>query len=43
MLYRSPGVFVGYYKNDDATKETKTELTAGCIQAMPGSSTPKAI
>jgi long-chain acyl-CoA synthetase len=24
VLYRSPGVFVGYYKNDDATKETKT-------------------
>jgi len=25
LLYRSPGVFVGYYKNDEATKETKTE------------------
>lgn len=25
VLYRSPGVFVGYYKNDDATRETKTE------------------
>jgi long-chain acyl-CoA synthetase len=24
VLYRSPGVFLGYYKNDDATKETKT-------------------
>ncbi|MGI9416695.1 MAG: long-chain fatty acid--CoA ligase, partial [Geminicoccaceae bacterium] len=24
-LYRSPGVFQAYYKNDDATKETKTE------------------
>jgi len=24
VLYKSPGVFVGYYKNDDATKETKT-------------------
>jgi long-chain acyl-CoA synthetase len=24
VLYRSPGVFVGYYKNDDATAETKT-------------------
>lgn len=24
VLYRSPGVFVGYYKNDEATKETKT-------------------
>jgi len=25
VLYRSPGVFVAYYKNDEATKETKTE------------------
>jgi long-chain acyl-CoA synthetase len=25
VLYRSPGVFVGYYKNDEATKSTKTE------------------
>ncbi len=25
VLYRSPGVFVGYYKNDKATKETKTK------------------
>ena len=25
VLYRSPGVFVGYYKNDEATKETKTK------------------
>ena len=25
VLYRSPGVFVGYYKNDAATKETKTK------------------
>jgi long-chain acyl-CoA synthetase len=24
VLYRSPGVFVGYYKNDEATAETKT-------------------
>ncbi len=24
VLYRSPGVFVGYYKNDQATAETKT-------------------
>jgi long-chain acyl-CoA synthetase len=24
VLYRSPGVFTGYYKNDDATRETKT-------------------
>jgi len=24
VMYRSPGVFVGYYKNDDATAETKT-------------------
>ncbi|MEP0941860.1 MAG: AMP-binding protein [Rhizobiaceae bacterium] len=24
VLYRSPGVFMGYYKNEDATKETKT-------------------
>ena len=24
VLYRSPGVFVGYYKNDAATAETKT-------------------
>lgn len=23
VLYRSPGVFMGYYKNDDATRETK--------------------
>ncbi len=23
--YRSPGVFVGYYKNDEATRSTKTE------------------
>jgi long-chain acyl-CoA synthetase len=25
VLYRSPGVFMGYYKNDDATRETKTK------------------
>lgn len=25
VLYRSPGVFVGYYKNDKATAETKTK------------------
>lgn len=25
VLYRSPGVFVGYFKNDKATKETKNE------------------
>lgn len=25
VLYRSPGVFVGYFKNDKATKETKTK------------------
>ena len=25
VLYRSPGVFLAYYKNDDATRETKTE------------------
>jgi len=25
VQYRSPGVFIGYYKNDKATKETKTE------------------
>ena len=25
VLYKSPGVFVGYYKNDTATAETKTE------------------
>ncbi len=25
VMYRSPGVFVGYYKNDEATKETKTK------------------
>ena len=24
VLYRSPGVFMGYYKNDEATAETKT-------------------
>src|SRR3546814_8778829 len=24
VLYRSPGVFVGYYKNEAATAETKT-------------------
>lgn len=24
VMYRSPGVFVGYFKNDEATKETKT-------------------
>jgi len=25
VMYRSPGVFMGYFKNDEATKETKTE------------------
>ena len=25
VMYRSPGVFTGYYKNDEATRETKTE------------------
>ena len=25
VMYRSPGVFVGYYKNDKATAETKTK------------------
>ncbi|MCB1462789.1 MAG: AMP-binding protein [Nitratireductor sp.] len=24
VMYRSPGVFLGYYKNDEATRETKT-------------------
>lgn len=25
VLYRSPGAFMGYYKNDEATRETKAE------------------
>lgn len=25
VLYRSPGVFLGYYKNDEATRDTKTK------------------
>ncbi|MEW5423522.1 AMP-binding protein [Amorphus sp. 3PC139-8] len=25
VMFRSPGVFLGYYKNDEATRETKTE------------------
>ncbi|WP_417667739.1 AMP-binding protein [Roseibium sp.] len=25
VLYRSPGVFVGYFKNDEATRSTKTD------------------
>ena len=25
VMYRSPGVFVGYYKNDKSTKQTKTK------------------
>ncbi|QUS55322.1 AMP-dependent synthetase/ligase [Pseudovibrio brasiliensis] len=25
VMYRSPGAFLGYYKNDEATKDTKTE------------------
>ncbi len=25
VMYRSPGVFLGYYKNEEATRDTKTE------------------
>ena len=35
VLYRSPGVFQSYYKNPDATAETKTPKTAGCTPATP--------
>jgi long-chain acyl-CoA synthetase len=42
VMYRSPGVFVGYNKNKQATPRPRP-TTAGCIPATPASSTMKAI
>ena len=38
VMFRSPGVFTGYYKDPERTAETK-QKTAGCAPAMPASST----
>ena len=38
VLYRSPGVFKEYFKNPEATADTKTP-TAGSTPAMPAIST----
>ena len=35
VIYRSPGVFMGYYKNEEATAENQKPKTAGCVPATP--------
>ena len=36
---RHPNMFLGYYKNQEATRR-RPARTAGCIPAMPATSTP---
>ena len=41
MLFRSPGVFVGYYKDAAEDRGDEDRRTAGCTPAMPDSSIRK--
>ncbi len=39
VLFKSPGVFQAYYKDPEADRRAPRRRTAGCIPAMPASST----
>ena len=41
VMFRSPGVFSGYYKDPEQAPPKCSHLTAGCIPAMPASSMPR--